>query len=120
MVLPRFFFVAAVVVIWQPGWTQSPTYGLGRTPTPEEIRAWDISISPIGKELPLGQGTAREGALRFRLPTFANCRTRSSLAIPPPVRPHRAGRQGHRQPKISFTNGALLHRSACVTIPACD
>ena len=31
---------------------QSPTYHLGRTPTPEEIRAWDISISPTGKELP--------------------------------------------------------------------
>ena len=43
-------------------WAQSPTYGLGRTPTDEEIRAWDISISPTGKELPPGSGTAKEGA----------------------------------------------------------
>jgi len=33
---------------------QSPTYHLGRTPTAEEIRAWDIAISPTGKELPPG------------------------------------------------------------------
>src|SRR2546426_2709840 len=40
---------------------QSPTYHLGRTPTPEEVRTWDISISPTGKELPPGHGTAKEG-----------------------------------------------------------
>jgi mono/diheme cytochrome c family protein len=41
---------------------QSPTYGLGKTPTAEEIRAWDIAISPDGKELPPGSGSAKEGA----------------------------------------------------------
>ena len=41
---------------------QSPTYGLGRTPTPEAIRAVDIAISPDGKELPPGSGSAKEGA----------------------------------------------------------
>ena len=45
---------------------QSPTYGLGRTPSAEEIRAWDISISPTGEELPPGRGTAEEGALVYR------------------------------------------------------
>jgi len=44
---------------------QSPTYRLGRTPTAEEVRAWDISISPTGKELPPGHGTAKEGAELF-------------------------------------------------------
>ncbi len=44
---------------------QSPTYHLGRTPTAEEVRAWDISISPTGKELPPGHGTAKEGAELF-------------------------------------------------------
>jgi hypothetical protein len=43
-------------------WAQSPTYGLGKTPTAEEIRAWDIAISPDGKELPQGSGSAKEGA----------------------------------------------------------
>ena len=40
---------------------QSPTYHVGRTPTPDEIKAWDISISPDGHELPPGHGTAKEG-----------------------------------------------------------
>jgi mono/diheme cytochrome c family protein len=41
---------------------QSPTYGLGRTPSEEEIQAWDISVGLEGKELPPGSATAREGA----------------------------------------------------------
>ena len=45
---------------------QSPTYGVGRTPTAEEIRAWDISISPTGAELPPGRGTAEDGALVYQ------------------------------------------------------
>jgi cytochrome c len=41
---------------------QSPTFGLGKTPTADEIRAWDIAIGPDGKELPQGSGSAKEGA----------------------------------------------------------
>ena len=44
------------------GWAQSPAYGLGKTPTAEEIRDLDIAISPDGKELPAGSGSAKEGA----------------------------------------------------------
>ena len=54
-------------------WTQSPTYGLGRTPTAEELRSWDISISPTGKELPPGRGTAKEGAQIFVRKGCAGC-----------------------------------------------
>ena len=52
---------------------QSPTYGVGRTPSAEEIRAWDISISPTGEELPPGRGTAEEGALVYRRKGCAGC-----------------------------------------------
>ena len=45
---------------------QGPTFGIGRTPTAEEIRARDISISPTGEELPPGRGTAKEGAQIYR------------------------------------------------------
>ena len=45
---------------------QSPTFGLGRTPSADEVLAWDISISPTGMELPAGSGTAEEGALTYR------------------------------------------------------
>ena len=47
------------------GWAQSPTYGVGKTPSAEEIRAWDIAISPTGKELPPGHGAPKEGAEIF-------------------------------------------------------
>ena len=52
---------------------QSPTYGIGRTPTPEEIRAWDISISSTGEELPPGRGTAKEGAQAYRAKGCGGC-----------------------------------------------
>lgn len=42
-------------------WAQSPKYGQGRTPAPEEIRAMDITIPPDGAGLPEGQGTAAAG-----------------------------------------------------------
>ena len=51
-----------ILGLCQLAWAQSPTYGLGKTPSAEELRAWDIAISPTGKELPPGRGTAKEGA----------------------------------------------------------
>jgi hypothetical protein len=42
---------------------QAPSFtNVGRSPTNEELQAWDISIGPDGKELPAGRGTAKEGA----------------------------------------------------------
>ena len=52
---------------------QSPTYGVGRTPSAEEIRALDISIGPTGAELPPGRGTAKEGAQVYRRKGCAGC-----------------------------------------------
>jgi cytochrome c len=40
----------------------TPYQNIGRPATAEEIQAWDISVSPAGKELPPGKGTAKEGA----------------------------------------------------------
>ena len=52
---------------------QGPTYGVGRTPTAEEIRALDISIGPTGEELPPGKGTGKEGAQVYRAKGCAGC-----------------------------------------------
>jgi mono/diheme cytochrome c family protein len=52
---------------------QAPTYGVGRTPTAEELRAWDISIGPTGAELPPGRGTAKEGAQLYVKRGCAGC-----------------------------------------------
>ena len=57
----KLFLPVIALAVCQAGWAQSPTYGLGKTPSEDEIRAWDISISPTGKELPQGSGTAKQG-----------------------------------------------------------
>src|SRR5689334_8710152 len=54
-----------LLLLASPALAQSPTYGVGRTPTAEEIRHLDISIGPTGEELPPGRGTAKEGAQVF-------------------------------------------------------
>jgi mono/diheme cytochrome c family protein len=71
---------------------QSPTYGVGRTPTPEEIRAWDISIGATGEELPPGRGTAKEGAQVYRAKGCAGC--------------HGAGGVGGSAPLLKSKDGA--------------
>jgi cytochrome c len=65
-----------LVGMCQIGAAQSPTYGVGRAPTPDELRAWDISISPTGKELPPGQGTAKEGAQLYTQKGCGGCHGR--------------------------------------------
>jgi mono/diheme cytochrome c family protein len=44
---------------------QLPTYGVGRPPTTEEIKAWDLTIPPAGQGLPPGSGTAVLGKAVF-------------------------------------------------------
>ncbi len=51
----------AVILFAASMWGQSPKYGLGRAPTAEEIKAWDITVFPDGRGLPEGSGTAVEG-----------------------------------------------------------
>ncbi|HXT29458.1 MAG TPA: cytochrome c [Vicinamibacterales bacterium] len=65
--------IAFVLLIGVPALAQGPTYGVGRTPTADEIRAWDISIGPTGEELPPGRGTVKEGALAYRAKGCAGC-----------------------------------------------
>jgi cytochrome c len=40
---------------------QMPSFKIGRAPTAEELKAWDIAIGPDGAELPPGRATAVEG-----------------------------------------------------------
>jgi S-disulfanyl-L-cysteine oxidoreductase SoxD len=65
----RYSFSLLAVVITLSAYVaalaQGPPYQLGRTPSAEEIKARDIAISPDGKELPAGSGTAKEGAPLF-------------------------------------------------------
>jgi cytochrome c len=64
---------------------QGPTYGLGRTPTAEEIKALDISIGPTGDELPPGKGNAKEGAQLYRTKGCAACHGAQGIEGPAPI-----------------------------------
>ena len=62
----RFLAPAAALLACAVAWAQAPNYkGVGRAPTPDEIRAWDDTIGPAGKELPPGSGTAKDGTEIF-------------------------------------------------------
>jgi hypothetical protein len=43
---PSFLLTVLVLTVSAAASAQAPDYNIGRTPTEEEIRAWDISISP--------------------------------------------------------------------------
>ena len=70
-----------VLLLGVSAMAQSPTYGVGRTPSAEEIRAWDISIGPTGAELPPGRGTAKDGAQIYVQKGCAACHDRALLAL---------------------------------------
>jgi mono/diheme cytochrome c family protein len=47
---------------WSAAFAQAPGYSnVGKTPSKEEIQAWNDAIGPQGKELPPGSGTAKQG-----------------------------------------------------------
>ncbi len=59
--------LTAVIVLWAcaAALGQGRTYQMGSTPSEEELKARDIAISPDGKELPPGSGTAKDGSTVF-------------------------------------------------------
>jgi len=77
--------LAATMGITRIARAQSPTYGVGKTPTAEEIRAWDISVGPAGKELPPGHGTAKQGAQVYMLRGCGACHGVSGSEGPAPT-----------------------------------
>jgi cytochrome c len=76
---------AIVLLLGSPAFAQSSTYGVGRTPTPDEIRALDISIGPTGEELPPGHGTAKEGATLFQQKGCAGCHGKAGAGAMAPA-----------------------------------
>jgi cytochrome c len=81
--------LALALLIGAPVLAQS--YGMGRTPTAEEIRAWDISIGPTGEELPPGRGTVREGAQLYRTRGCAGCHGAAAVDGKAPILKSKAG-----------------------------
>ena len=52
---------AAALLAAAPATAQSPTYGVGRPPTAEELKKIDIDVLPDGHGLPPGSGTVDRG-----------------------------------------------------------
>jgi len=77
-------FVAIALLLASPALAQS-TYGVGRTPSADEIRALDISIGPTGEELPAGRGTAKEGATLFQAKGCAGCHGKAGVGAMAPA-----------------------------------
>jgi len=117
---PRLLLVTAVLAICQSSWTQS-TYRLGRSPSAEEIRAWDIAISPTGKELPPGQGTAKEGAALYVRKACAGCHGATGSGAHAPTLISRKGVQNGPSapclaPCVNDTNAMAVHSPFATTI----
>ena len=70
---------------------QSATYGVGRTPSAEEIRAWDISIGPTGEELPPGSGNVMQGAQVYRAKGCAGCHGAAAIDGKAPILKSKSG-----------------------------
>src|SRR5436189_6482846 len=70
---------AILLLLGSPAFAQSPTYGVGRTPNPAELRRMDISISHTGEELPPGRGTPKEGAKVFEQKACIACHGEAGL-----------------------------------------
>ena len=73
------FAFVFVLLISASALAQGPAFGIGRAPSPEEIKARDISIGPTGEELPPGKGTAKEGAQLYRTKGCAACHGATGL-----------------------------------------
>jgi len=126
MGFPRRLLVTAILVtaifgICRTAWTQSPTYGLGKTPSAAEIRAWDIAISPTGKELPSGQGTAKEGAALYVRKGCAGCHGATGSGAHAPTLISRKGPQTASSapclaPCVNDRNSMAVHSPFATTI----
>ena len=56
---------AALVLCTAAALAQSPRFGVGRPPTPEEFRNLASAIAPDGTGLPAGSGTVADGRTVF-------------------------------------------------------
>src|SRR5260221_725174 len=57
--------LAAVLLLGALAAAQSPKYGVGHTPSAQDIRALGVTVAPEGAGLPAGWGSAVEGRIIF-------------------------------------------------------
>ncbi len=94
-------FLVACTLPAQQQSIKEQRYDIGRIATAEEIRGWDIDVSPDGAGLPPGSGTAAEGRKVYE----AKC-----LAC------HGANGAGGTAPRLTGGIGTLASKSPIRTI----
>ena len=114
--------IAFALLMGVPALAQGPTYGIGRTPTAEEIRARDISIGPTGRGAP-GRQRQRQGG-RGRLSHEGVCgmprrhRDRRLRAHLEKQKPHRILTSGRGDESCRFARHSRP-RSGTTSIAEC-
>jgi mono/diheme cytochrome c family protein len=90
------------------GLAQSPTYGVGKPLSQEEIRSFDFMIGPEGQALPQGRGTVKEGSVLFAN-RCAVCHGQNGengtvrrLTLGSPGKPHRGSFKENEKDGISY------------------
>jgi S-disulfanyl-L-cysteine oxidoreductase SoxD len=83
-IFPLAFVLPVLLISSASALAQGP-YGIGRAPTPAEIKAMDIAIGPTGEELPPGKGNAKQGAQLYRTKGCAACHGAQGLEGPAPI-----------------------------------
>ena len=121
MGFPKLLLIPAILGMAQTAWAQAPDYGVGRTPAPEEIRAWDIAISPTGKELPPEQGTPKEGAVLYVSKGCSGCHGVTGSEGPAPTLISRKGAPTDSAkpcltPCVNGSNAMGIHSPFATTI----
>ena len=71
--LLKLFATAMIVAVPAAGLAQSSAYKVGTPLRQEEIKKFDFMIGPQGKELPPGNGTAKEGAQLYMQKACVGC-----------------------------------------------
>jgi len=116
----KLLLLVAVLTLAQLAKAQSPKYGVGRTPTVQEIRALDISIGPDGKELPPGHGTSTEGAKIFREKQCVVCHGSTGSGGPAPTLIKSSGTKKSKYPClvpcVDDSNVMALHAQYATTM----
>lgn len=97
MFWPKVILAAALVAAS----ASAHAYDLGRPPSAEEIRLWDIDVRPDGRGLPAGSGTATQGQAIFE----QNC-----------VACHGEGGQGGLKDRLVGGQGTLASAKPIKTV----
>src|SRR5438309_9618932 len=112
----RFLVILILLATPRVGMAQRAYSNIGRTPSQEEIQSLGVIVDPLGKNLPAGKGTAKEGAELYAKQCAA-CHGKNGeggvadrLVMGSPGNPHR-GPDTDQDPHQLMVAGAAQHHT---------